>query len=174
LESRSEATTSSSATAATSAGASVERMQTSGPARRGRDLGSELVESRDEPLDETSHMRLDSRHAYLGDQPDTGDAGVDVRHRRRARVEPARAPVRPVALDLHVEDVLVREPARLHRHQLLDEPGRSAMNDSPAEASRYLTVPPTTASLPSQPRAGPLHSLVAVDEHQRAMLAGDP
>ena len=114
--------------------------------RRGRDRRAELVESGDEPRHETSDVSLDRGHADLGDQPDPGDARVDIRHRRRPRVEAARAPVRPVALDLHVEDVLVREPPVCTGASSSTSPGRSAMNDSPAEASRYLTVPPTTTS----------------------------
>ena len=138
MESRSEATTPSSATAATSAGASVERMQTSGPSGGGGDCRADFVEPADEPLDEAAHVSLDRRHPGLRDQPDPGDAGVDVRHRRRACVEATAAPVRPVARDLHVEDVLVREPARLHRDQLLDEPWAERHERQPGRGEQVL------------------------------------
>ena len=128
----------SAASASTSAGASVERTQTSGPRWRRGDGRAELVEPGDEPLDEPAHVLRDRRHARLRDQPDPRDARVDVRHRRRARVEAAGARVRPVALDLHVEDVLVREPAGLRRQELLDEPGPERHEREPGRGEQVL------------------------------------
>ena len=88
----------SAASAETSAAASVERTQTSGPRRAGsRGVATrrpELVEPVEQPVREAAHVRLDRRHAGLLDERDAGDAGVERRHRRRAGVEPAGAPVR--------------------------------------------------------------------------------
>ena len=54
-------------------------------------------------------------------------------------------------------------------------PGRHAMNESPADASRYLTVPPDddVADLRRLDRQR-TDGLVRVDEHERAVLARDP
>jgi hypothetical protein len=83
--------------------------------------------------------------------------------------------VRPVALDLHVEDVLVREPSRLHGHELLDEPRAQRHEGEPGRGEQVLDRAadddvPDLRRLERQ-RADPL---VAVDEHQRAVLAGKP
>ena len=152
--SRSEQTMCSSASEATSAAASVERTQTSGPRRAGSAGVTTSAPSSSRPaisrVLSAAHVRLDRRHARLLEQAEPGDARVDVRHRRRARVEAARGRVRRVVGDVHLEDVLVGEPAGLGRHQRLRAP-RAAPRGSrgPAEASRYFTVPPVTKSAPS-------------------------
>jgi hypothetical protein len=135
----------------------------------------ELVEPGDEPFDEAADVLLDGGYARRFDQPHSRDAGVDVRHRRRARVEAAGAPVRPVALDLHVEDVLVREPAGLDRDELLNEPGPKRHEREPRRGEQVLdgAADDDVACLRGvdRNRADPL---IAVDEHQRPVLPGDP
>ena len=75
------------------------------------------VEPLDQPRVQRRHVRLDRGHAGLLHEPEAGDAGVDVRHRRRSRVEAAGRRVGRVVGDVHLEDVLVGEPAGLRRRQ---------------------------------------------------------
>ena len=56
-------------------------------AARGGDGRSQLVEAREEPVREPAHVRLDRRDADLLDDSHPGEPRVDVRHRRRSRVE---------------------------------------------------------------------------------------
>ena len=83
--------------------------------------------------------------------------------------------MRPIALDLHVEDVLVREPARLHRDELLDEPRPQRHEREPGRREQVLdgAADDDVSRLRrvERQRADPL---VAVDEHQRAVLTGEP
>jgi hypothetical protein len=83
--------------------------------------------------------------------------------------------MRPVALDLHVEDVLVREPAGLHRHQLLDEARPERHEREPGRGEQVLHGPADddVARLRGVERDRP-DPLVAVDEHQRAVPACEP
>ena len=84
----------SAASAATSAGASVERMQTSAPRRSGSrgvtTVAAELVDARDQALVQRRHVLARLRDADLLHQLDPGDARVDRRNRRRARLEAPR------------------------------------------------------------------------------------
>ena len=66
-------------------------------------------------------MRLDGRHTRLLEEAEAGDARIDVRHRRRSRVEAPGRLVRRVVGDVHPEDVLVGEPAGLGRQQALEQ-----------------------------------------------------
>ena len=93
------------------------RMQTSAPRRsalaRRHDRAAELVDARDQALVERVHVLARLGDADLLHQLDPGDAGVDRRDRRRARLEAARGRRRRVAAVVHLEDVLVGEPAGL-------------------------------------------------------------
>ena len=113
----------SAASASTSAPTSVERTQTSGPRRSGSrgvtTVGADLLEPAEQAVDEAGDVRLDRRGTRLLDDADTGNPRVERRNRRRARVEPPRGPVRRIVGDRHREDVLVGEPARLRRDELL-------------------------------------------------------
>ena len=88
--------------------------------------------------DEPAHVRLDRRHADLGDQLHPGDAGVERRHRRRAAVEAPRRRVRRVVGDGHREDVLVGEPAGLRREQLRAQESAHPHEAEPGGAEQVL------------------------------------
>ena len=169
----------SSASEATRAGASVERTQTSGPRRAGSAGVTTSAPSSSRPaisrVFSAAHVRLDRRHARLLDEPEPGDAGVDVRHRRRARVEAAGRRVGRVVGDVHPEDVLVGEPAGLRRHQ----PGEDlAPHPEKAETGRGEQVLDRSArdevgterAHVDLDRPG---RLVAVGEDERSVRVGD-
>ena len=125
FESRSEQTIRAAARVSTSVRTSVDLTQTSGPRRSGSRGVATAAPSSSRP--EISRVRqpgdvlLDRRRPGLLDDRHPGEAGVDVRHRRRARVEAARVGGRRVVRDVHLEDVLVGEPAGLRRQQLGQE-----------------------------------------------------
>ena len=108
------------------------------------------------------------------DEPEPGDPGVDVRHRRRARVEAAGRRVRRVVGDVHLEDVLVGEPAGLRRRQPREH---LAPHPEEAEAGRGEQV----LDRPARDEVGTERAhvdldrarrLVAVGEHERAIRVG--
>src|SRR5438552_1794527 len=70
---------------------------------------------------------LDPRHARV----DRGD-------RRRAGFEPPRGRRRRVVVDVHLEDVPVREPAGLRGPERLDELGAAVEEAEPGRAEQIL------------------------------------
>ncbi len=81
---------------------------------RHNDLRADFLASGDQAPGERRDVPVDLPHRFENELHSC-ETRVEARHRRRARVEATRRGVRPVALDLHLEDVLVREPARLSR-----------------------------------------------------------
>ncbi len=119
-------------------------------------------------------MRGDRGHPGFRDQVDSGHPRVDVRHGRRPRVEAAGAPMRAVALDLHVEDVLVREPAGLRRQELGHEPGPARHEREPGGGEQVLDgAADDDVARGRRVERDRSDSLVAVHEHERAVLAGE-
>jgi hypothetical protein len=85
----------------------------------GGDRRAQVVEAREQPVDEAADVRLDRGYPDVLDDPHPGEARVDVRHGRRPGVEAPRVAGRRVVGDVHPEDVLVGEPAGLRREQPL-------------------------------------------------------
>ena len=74
-------------------------------------------------------------------QLDAGDAGIDRRHGRRARLE-ARGRVRGRVVGVvHGEDVLVREPAGLRRPDPLDQITAAVEESEPRRPEQVLEDP---------------------------------
>ena len=145
------------------------------PPRRG-DLRAELVQPLDQPRVELVHVLARVGDADLLHQLDPGDARVDRGDRRRARLEAARGRRRRVVAVVHLEDVLVREPAGRGRPDALDD-ARAARTGSarPAEPSRYLRTPAreevdVELAHVERERAG---ALVRVEQDERAALVRD-
>ncbi len=142
LPSRDEVTIRSSPRARTSAGASVEAMQTSAPRCCGipwrRDYSAQLVHSRDQALVQRGHVDSSLGDPDLRDQLDSGDARVDRRDRRCAGLEAAGRRRRRVVVDVHLEDVPVREPAGLCREQPAGELAAAPEEPEPGGGEEVL------------------------------------
>ena len=146
----------------------VERTQTCWPPRRRRHLGAELDQAPG-PARRGRARAPRWPDACLRDQPHPGDARVDVRHgaasRRRSGARSGAAGSARFACRRRSRRRTSRSAKRVAPRR---GRSRSAMNASPAEASRYLTVPPTTASPTRRLDRDRPDPLVAVHQHERA------
>ena len=121
-------------------------------------------------------MLLDRGGTGVLDNRDSGEAGVDVRHRRRAGVEAARVGGRRVVGDVHLEDVLVGEPAGLGGQKRAQQLPPDVQEAEPGRTEQILDraargeVDPERACVEID-RAD---RLVRVREAQRARLVRDP
>ena len=167
--------------ASTSAGASVELTQMSAP-RRSRLRGVATVARRSARPSSSRWLssfdvRPGLRDADRAQELDPGDAGVDGRNRRSAVLEAPRRGVGRVVPDVHLEDVAVREPTGRRRPDRV-RASRAARRGSasPAEPSRYFTVPAARKSTPSERTSigSGARRLVGVEQHERAALVREP
>ena len=164
---------------ATRAGASVERMQTSAPrcsaSLRRDDDAAQLVDACDQPLVEGVHMLAGLGDPDLHHQLHRRDSGVDVRDRRCPGLEAARGTRRRVVVDVHLEDVLVGEPAGLRRQQAFGEAGPRPHETEPGRAEQVLEDPGgehVDAERADIERIG-ADRLVGVEDDERAALVRD-
>ena len=102
------------------------------------DLRLQLVEPVEQMSVEREHVLACRRDPDLLHQLDAGDAGIDGRNRRRARLEARSGPRRRVVGVIHGEDVLVGEPAGLRRPDAFDEVAPAVEEAEPRRPEQIL------------------------------------
>ncbi len=173
LPSRSEVTIRSAPSARTrrgrvGGGNADERAALLGIAWR-RDYSAQLVDPGDQALVQRGHVGPGLGDPDLRDQLDPGDARVDRRDRRRARLEPARRRRGRVVVDVHLEDVPVGEPAGLGGEKPLGELAAAPEEPEPGGGEQVLQrarAEEVHAERADVDRVG-ADRLVGIEQHER-------